>query len=399
MPMDSGEPYPLPEDPTLADVAKAVRDSGQWAWVVDARWRIVYITDELRRSNGAPGTLAAFAIGEHLFGPAALSASESWRFGSNTSELYRSFFLGVGGMVLTDTPGGRVELRALVDAGLRDLVEDLIPSSSEAIAFVQQAHGVMGTTAFHNVVLRVRRPSGQLAGSVVISKPAAGMDALAAMTFNSDLRHLERMSRVGPAGRRPAAILFADLEGSSRLAKRLSTASYFALGRRLVRAADRCVIDAGGLVGRHVGDGVVAFFLEEVAGSESAAVRSCIGAARALTDAGAEVAVRSELQRDDIVLRFGLHWGSTLYIGLITTGGRVEVTALGDDVNETARIEACATGGRALASKALIERLTRNDAAALGLHPDRLTYTMLGDLTTATDKARRDAPSIAVCEV
>ncbi len=67
-------------------------------------------------------------------------------------------------------------------------------------------------------------------------------------------------SATAKAGRRPAAILFAELESSSALARRLSTASYFALGRRMARAADGCVIDAGGLVGRHVGDGVVAFF-------------------------------------------------------------------------------------------------------------------------------------------
>jgi class 3 adenylate cyclase len=81
------------------------------------------------------------------------------------------------------------------------------------------------------------------------------------------------------------------------------------------------------------------------------------------------------------------------------TRGRSEVTALGDEMNEAARIEACATGGRVLASKALIERLNREDAAALGLDTAHLKYTPLGDLSTATDKARRDAPSIAVCEV
>jgi hypothetical protein len=41
----------------------------------------------------------------------------------------------------------------------------------------------------------------------------------------------------------------------------------------------------------------------------------------------------------------------------LITAGRSEVTALGDEVNEAARIEACATGGRALAAKSLIERL------------------------------------------
>jgi class 3 adenylate cyclase len=68
-------------------------------------------------------------------------------------------------------------------------------------------------------------------------------------------------------------------------------------------------------------------------------------------------------------------------------------------VNEAARIEACASGGRALASKHLIERLDPEDAVALDLDPDRITYTALGDLQTATEKARRDAPTIPVCEV
>lgn len=98
-------------------------------------------------------------------------------------------------------------------------------------------------------------------------------------------------------------------------------------------------------------------------------------------------------------MRFGLHWGSTIYIGLIVTPGRTEVTALGDEVNEAARIEACATGGRTLASKSLIERLSPTDANAVGLDTNQAAYVQLTELSTATDKARRDAPSIAVCEL
>ena len=225
------------------------------------------------------------------------------------------------------------------------------------------------------------------------------MSTIAAMSSMGDPRHFERMQRAAQPARRPSAVLFADLEGSSQLARRLPTATYFALGRRLVRVADQCVIDAGGLVGRHVGDGVVAFFLAESLGSESAAAAACIRASRALRAAIPEVAAKSDLPEEDVVLRFGLHWGSTLYVGNITTGGRTDVTALGDEVNEAARIEACATGGRALASKSLIERLDTDDAAALQLDPDRVPYTPLAELPTATDKARRDAPAIAVCEV
>ena len=44
------------------------------------------------------------------------------------------------------------------------------------------------------------------------------------------------------------------------------------------------------------------------------------------------------------------------------------------------------------ASKALIERLDREDAAALGIDASHTSYTQLGNLDTATEKARRDAP-------
>jgi class 3 adenylate cyclase len=247
--------------------------------------------------------------------------------------------------------------------------------------------------------LRVRDDTGQIAGTALLHKPAVGMAVLARIAAMGDLRHFKRMEHVAKPGRRPAGVLFADLESSSALARRLSTAGYFTLVRRLARAADECVVDAGGLVGTHAGDGVVAFFLAESTGSESAAARACITAARAIRDAVPDIAARCEVNPDDVVMRFGLHWGANLYVGQITTKGRTEVTALGDQVNETARIEACATGGRALASKDLLERLDRDDAAALDLDPDHITYTALANLSTTTEKARRDAPAVSVIEI
>jgi class 3 adenylate cyclase len=154
---------------------------------------------------------------------------------------------------------------------------------------------------------RIDDGHGQAAGACVLSKPPAGMSQLAAAAFVADLAHLERMRVVEKPDRRPAAILMADLEASSPLARRLSTAQYFAFGRRFVRAADQCIIDAGGIVGRHAGDGVVAFFLAETEGSESAAARACITTARILRNRLADIATRTELSESELVLRFGLH--------------------------------------------------------------------------------------------
>lgn len=397
--MTSQESYPLPEDPALAQVAAVLRDAEHWAWIFDHRWRLVYMTDALRVSFGNDGAPVPTAIGCYAFGPEAVQVSRGWRFGPNSTERLSTILRGVGGWLLADARGGVEELQSLVDPSLHEFLDGLTPSSDEMIGFVVHSFGISEEADIPFIGWRVRQAGGRLAGTVLINKPAASMTTLGAIATAGDLRHFELMQRVSSPARRPAAILFADLEGSSPLARRLSTASYFALGRRLVRAADQCVIDAGGLVGRHVGDGVVAFFLAETTGSESAAARACISAARALRGALGAVATRSGLEPDDIVLRFGLHWGSTLYVGAVTTSGRAEVTALGDEVNEAARIEACATGGLTLASKALVERLEPDDAAVLDLDPDRVTYTPLADLSTATEKARRDAPAVAVCEV
>ncbi len=393
-------PLPLPDDPLLAVYAQALNHAGHWASIFDSSWRLVYVTDELRRSYAGLQGLAVVPIGLHYYGSEAMSVHEGWtQLATSNTELARENFTHFFPELLAATSGGRPALRELVDPCFHDLVDQLPDGETVAASSYQsamtRAWGIkLGT---RTVRFRVCDTSGRIAGTVWIAKPAAGMSILGTMASVGDVRHLERMQDIVTADRRPAAILFADLEASSPLARRLSTADYFNLARRLVRAADQCIVEAGGLVGRHLGDGVTAFFLAEVLGSESAAAKAAIEATRALRHAAADIGERSDLAPDDVVLRFGLHWGATLYIGLIKTVARSEVTALGDEVNEAARIEACASGGRALASKALLERLNRKDAQALGL--DHAIYTPLGELATATEKARRDAPAIAVCDV
>jgi len=401
--MSVSEELPLPDDPALAAVARAMIEAGQWGVIVDAQWGFAFATREFRFSMGGSVELAPMPpLGAHYFGPEANEARRGMRTGPREPRYMRPDFVRLGGLMLADTPGGHDELRRRVDPAFSDLVDGLGPAQDDfvALGFRSGGVGLRGTeTEVTSTILRVREASGRLAGTALLMKPAIGMALLANLASAGDPEHFARMQTVARAARRPAAVLFADLEGSSPLARRLPTAGYFALGRRLVREADRCVVAAGGIVGRHVGDGVTALFLAETAGSESTAARACIEAARALRAATAQVADREGLAEEEIVLRFGLHWGATIYVGQVLTSGRAEVTALGDEVNEAARIEACATGGRALASKALVERLGDSDAEALGLQLGAIAYTPLGDLPTATEKARRDAPAIAVCDV
>jgi len=401
----------LPDHPILAAWASALNDTGNFAEILDTNWRYVFVTDELSVTRQALG-LPAIPIGAHLLSAEGVQAElgGSWP----SPEVRRAWFLTAGRYVLASTPGGREELRRLVHPEFADLVDELqsldhpvvavlAPLRERAAAFgvaagstASGANADMPATAF---TFPIEESHEHVVGFCAVIKPAAGMSLLAAATARADLVHLERMRVVERPDRRPGAILMADLESSTPLSRRLSTAQFFALIRRWVRAADHCIIDAGGVVGRHAGDGVVALFLDETTGSESAAARACITAARSLRDALVDIAARSSRSEAELSLRFGLHWGATLYMGRIMTEGRSEVTALGDEMNEAARIEACATGGRMFASKTLIERLNHADANSLGLDTNHMTYTPLTDLSTATDKARRDAPSIAVCEL
>ena len=398
----SEETCPLPDDPTLAAIARALNDADYWAMIVDRNWLCAYMTDAWRLSRGGLRGLAAFPVGAFLNGPEYVTM---WLEGPRPFplEALREAFAKVSGpWMLAELPGGRDELPERVDPRMRDIVDDLAPREREQAAtrlgrYIYAGGG--GQVQTSNTFMSLYDRTGRLVGGLALSKPAASMAVLGVISAGVDLGHFERMQQTAQPGRRSAAVLFADLESSSALARRLSTASYFALGRRMVRAVDGCVIDTGGLVGRHAGDGVVAFFLAETAGSESAAARACIEAARAIADTISEVAARSELAPEDLVMRFGLHWGANLYVGQIATRGRAEVTALGDEVNECARIEECATGGRAFASKDLMERLEAEDADALDIDPRHLIYTPLAQLPTASEKARRDAPAIAICEI
>jgi class 3 adenylate cyclase len=398
---ESFESLPLPEHPLLGTWALALNDAGYWADMLDAKWRWVFRTDEMLLSDRDMQAPTTPPIGSHFFSAEACGFFAAMVGGAWASpEDRRAWFLDAGRYVLAGTPGGREELRRVVDPALAELVDQLQPQDLPPVWINRSEFRTAGADVTGSALwIRIDDAHGHRVGVCILPKPGAGMSHLARAAATADLTHLERMRVVERPDRRPAAILMGDLEASSPLARRLPTAQYFAFGRRRVRAADRCIIDAGGIVGPHAGDGVAAFFLADTTGSESAATKACITASRTLRDMLPDLAARSGLSASELSLRIGLHWGATLYMGRILTGGRSEVTALGDEMNEAARIEASATGGRTLASKSLVERLNREDANALGLDSSHTTYTPLADLSTATDKARRDAPSIAVCEV
>ena len=248
----------------------------------------------------------------------------------------------------------------------------------------------------------IRGREGDLLGVVCVSQMGV-RPTLVSLLSRGDERMFERMADLQEPKRCQGAILFADLQGSSRLSRMLPTSTYFTFIRSLAMAADAAIASNGGVVGRHAGDGVSGFFLLSDGDSASEVAASAVRAARDIHEqvfakleaAGGEAGIEA----DRFGMNIGLHWGASLYMGQLVPGGRLDVTALGDSVNECARIEEAAQGGSFLASKQLIEQLSEAEATKLGIDLDRLLYKPISEMDNVSEKAIRDAGLIPVTKL
>ena len=149
-------------------------------------------------------------------------------------------------------------------------------------------------------------------------------------------------------------MLFADIRGSTTLAEDMSTADFRRLLDRFYTTASGVVFAHDGMVDKFVGDELVANFFPLLTGDRHAI--KGVDAARDLLRATGH----AEPAGPWVPLGAGLHTART-WFGAVGRGGRVELTAVGDAVNTTARLASLAAAGEILVT---IEAAT---AAALDL--------------------------------
>lgn len=391
------ERRPTPE--WLARAKSELEATGWAAEIYDADWTLRWVSPELRFVLGADeNDDAALGIGEHLL---EVYDRELWRQAVNGPSRRRA--------LVTVMP---YLLWAASDEAEK-LIERLEPALAEIAAKAQPieppvlwevpldfVQGDLDPIRVQCLTIRLFA-DGRHVGFARIYGPGMRASVLSLVARGSE-DMFERMSRLVTPGRRPVAILFADLEGSTELSRRLPSAVYFQLISKMAREIDNVVIRHDGVVGKHVGDGASAFFLADDHGEPSAAVRAAIVAAREISQAveklAAEISEETGIEIEAKV-NIGLHWGATIYMGQIVSDGRLEVSALGDEVNEAARLQEAARDGVILASKALVERLSEFDASELGIDLSRTTYEQLGKREGVGRKVRKDAGAIPVTEL
>jgi class 3 adenylate cyclase len=393
----SAAPPHLPEHPELRDIALAMESAGMIGEILDHRFRSVFLSTEFVRLTGMTADEVKRQYGRSLI---IRSVREDADIVRVEHESGRAWFAHNAPI-----------MRRYLDPADPDFAEifgpaapfaaELAPAERAPRAWYDRIsfppnqrfrfqRSMLGDQ--NDLALRINDDAGRLIGVLLLYRSAIPEELLLRLG-RGDPGLFERMDRVSEPARRPAAILFADLEASTSLSRRLSSRGYFELIRGLTDLIDSAVVAHTGIIGKHAGDGGSALFLvADFDNCESAAARAAVDTARVIRS-GADQLGPSDVQ---VRVNIGIHWGATLTVGQVSTGGRLEVTALGDQMNECARIQSAASNGSILASKELIERLDADDALVTGIDADSIAYTPLAELVGASDKAIRDAGSISV---
>lgn len=374
-------------------------DGLQWsALIIDANWNLKWVSRSLLQFLRVEED-ADLGYGVNL--AVAWSTRQEW--------------------LSTATPESQVQLfgdtapyfvRAMIDQGhdprellaepFASLVDQVEPAAqipllwSSSLKYRDPKDPDLPSYRVNFCAIRINEDDGSPVGIVFIFFIDLNPNLMTLLVRGDQEMH-ERMARLVDPQPQQAVVLFCDLHESGRLSRELSSAAYFKMIRRLWTGIDAAIANRCGIVGKHAGDGASAFFLAEDLGSASRAAAAAIRAARGIHE------VSEEIFRDVVdsqcLMKVGLHWGGTLYMGQLVPGGRLDVTALGDEVNEAARVQESAEPGSTLATKQLLERLESDDARALTVNLEETRFTLLSELSSTTEKGRRDAGSLAVAKI
>lgn len=146
-------------------------------------------------------------------------------------------------------------------------------------------------------------------------------------------------------------MLFADIRGSTTLAESMGTAAFTQLIERFYRTATDVLVAEDGLINRLIGDEAVAFFLPGwvEAGHAQGAVR----AARNLLEATGHTDPAGPWAPIGVGINTGIAFLGVVGGALVGGPGDViDFTALGDEVNTTARLASLAGPGEILITEA-----------------------------------------------
>jgi adenylate cyclase len=142
-------------------------------------------------------------------------------------------------------------------------------------------------------------------------------------------------------GEAEISMLFADVRGSSKIARTMPTLEFTRLMNRFYRESTDVLVEHDAIIEKFVGDEVVALFVPFLVGQDHA--RRAVDAALALLRATGHGTADGPW----LPLGAGVHTGRA-FVGIVGAAGATEFTALGDPVNVAAHLASQAATGEIL---------------------------------------------------
>jgi class 3 adenylate cyclase len=385
-------------EPPLRDWAERFEGMEWSALILDGRWNLQWVSTTLLNFLGVDSS-ADLGYERNLL--EAWTSRAAW-LNSATPESQIELFFELAPIALKAMGDLGVDAKEALGEQFRPLV-DQIELAAEAPQFWSSSFEYndpkdpqLPTYRVNFCSVGMNDSDGASLGLIFIFFIDVNPNLMTLLVRGDQSMHA-RMARLVDPQPQQAVIVFCDLHESGRLSRELSSTAYFKLVRRLWMGIDGAIASESGIVGKHAGDGASAFFLAEDLGSPSAAAAAAIRAARRIHETSAEVF--REAVGSECLMKVGLHWGGSLFMGQLVPGGRLDVTALGDEVNEAARVQECADPGSTLATKQLLERLDPEAAASVGVDLEKTRFTVLSERAELSGKVLRDAGTLAVTEL
>jgi len=193
---------------------------------------------------------------------------------------------------------------------------------------------------------------------------------------NTGQRVLEGQIKLGDGQDIHAVIWFSDLRGSTALADRMARPDYLNLLNSYFDCMAGAILDHGGEVLRFLGDAVLGIFPIAAVANQPQLFPEHTGACARSLNAAHDAMKRmvkvnkERREQGQSVLGYGiaLHLGDLMY-GNIGVTGRLDFTAIGAAVNETARLEdMCKALHKPILVSAELARLVPDKLVSLGVH-------------------------------
>lgn len=206
------------------------------------------------------------------------------------------------------------------------------------------------------------------------------------------------------------SVLVADLQNSVRICAELPPEEYFELIHQIWDCVESSFKQYYGTYGKHVGDGMLYYFLKE---RDNKYMINAISCALEIRENIKKVNMEWKTRKgwfNELYLNIGINEGQE-YFGAIPSAPSIEFTALGDTVNYAGRLSDFARYGAIWTTKNLMNKLTAEEKAGIryGIrHKDQDRETLIENTfslimnMTALDNASskfNDIATLAVTEV